>query len=123
MASADRRRFSTRSIRIGTASFKHLSHLVKQAGHRIDLSVKASFYWNGKPHAAVTPVEFSEEANASRKNADAEKQLLISMDKRRQLIEVIRRGDSGRADKKLGCHPRITDSRALAAGDLRGEIF
>jgi hypothetical protein len=89
------------------SQFQTLEYLIKRVGQWIDLLVKASFHWNGKPHAPVTPVEFCEEPNAARKNADAEKLLLASLDRRRQLIETIRRGDATEVARTLDAHPEL----------------
>ena len=77
------------------SQFQTLEYLIKRVGQRIDLSVKGSFRWYGKPHGPVTPVEFSQQPGqpSGRKNADGERLLLASLDGRRQIIETIRGGN------------------------------
>jgi peptide-methionine (S)-S-oxide reductase len=91
------------------SQFQTLEYLVKRVGHRIDLSVNASFRWYGETHAAVTPVEFAEEAGQSwgRKNAEAEKRLLASLDGRRQIIQTIRDGDVAAVGELLDARPDL----------------
>jgi ankyrin repeat protein len=91
------------------SQFQTLEYLTKRAGHRIDLSVKASFNWYGKPHGPVTPPEFSQEAGQEwgRKNADSEKRLLASLDGRRRIIETIRGGDANAVAAVLDAIPEL----------------
>lgn len=91
------------------SQFQTLEHLVKRVGRGIDLSVKASFHWYGESHAPVTPIEFSQEAGQTwgRKNTDAERLLLATLDRRLQLIETIRRGNVAKVAQLLDAEPEL----------------